>query len=359
MSSSSDSLLDGTIPLNRPIVLIGAGGIVRDAHLPAYRQAGFRMAGIHDLVDDRARALAAEYGIERVFPTLADAASGAPPGAVFDVAVPAAAVPEVLQGLPDGHGVLIQKPMGETIQQARAIREVCRRKKLTGAVNFQLRFAPAVAAARRMIESGRIGEIVDLEARMTVYTPWQMWPFLERTPRVEILYHSVHYVDLIRSFLGDPAGVYAKSTRHPLAPKLASTRSTIILDYGDMLRANIETNHGHAYGPRHQESFIKWEGTRGAVKTRLGVLLDYPRGLPDEFESVEFEDGKPPEWKKQELAGSWFPEAFMRSMASLMAYLDGATDKLPASVEDAYRTMAVVEAAYESNDGGGTRVNYD
>lgn len=210
-----------------------------------------------------------------------------------------------------------------------------------------------------MIESGRIGEIVDLEVRMTVYTPWQMWPFLERTPRVEILYHSIHYVDLIRSFLGDPAGVYAKSMRHPLAPKLASTRSTIILDYGDMVRANIETNHGHAYGPRHQESFIKWEGTRGAVKTRLGVLLDYPRGLPDEFESVELEDGKPPEWKKQELAGAWFPEAFMRSMASLMAYLDGATDKLPASVEDAYRTMAVVEAAYESNDGGGTRVNYD
>src|ERR1022692_4060294 len=53
------------------------------------------------------------------------------------------------------------------------------------------------------------------------------------------------------------------------------------MDYGDMVRANIQTNHGHAYGPKHQESYAKWEGTRGAIKTRLGVLLDYPRGLPD------------------------------------------------------------------------------
>ncbi|MGN6103204.1 MAG: gfo/Idh/MocA family oxidoreductase, partial [Devosia sp.] len=30
----------------RPIVIVGAGGIVGDAHLPAYRLAGFRVAGL-------------------------------------------------------------------------------------------------------------------------------------------------------------------------------------------------------------------------------------------------------------------------------------------------------------------------
>jgi predicted dehydrogenase len=126
-----------------------------------------------------------------------------------------------------------------------------------------------------------------------------------------------------------------------------------------MVRANIQTNHGHQYGPKHQESYAKWEGTRGAIKTRLGVLLDYPRGLPDLFEYVELQEGVPPEWKSLELKGSWFPEAFMRSMASLMSYLDGDSATLPASVEDAFRTMAVVEAAYESMASGGTKVNYE
>ena len=39
----------------RPIVVIGAGGIARDAHLPAYRQAGFAVGGIFDV--DKARAV--------------------------------------------------------------------------------------------------------------------------------------------------------------------------------------------------------------------------------------------------------------------------------------------------------------
>ena len=32
----------------KKIVIIGAGGIVSDAHLPAYKKAGFKVAGIYD-----------------------------------------------------------------------------------------------------------------------------------------------------------------------------------------------------------------------------------------------------------------------------------------------------------------------
>jgi predicted dehydrogenase len=344
--------------LNRPIVIIGAGGIVRDAHLPAYSKAGYVLQGIFDLQPERAEELGRQYGVP-VFRTLEAAAGAASPDAVFDVAVPPSSIEGILRELPDNHGVLIQKPMGETLAQARSIRDICIAKRLVGAVNFQLRFAPPVALARSMVRRGQIGDVIDMEVRMTCYTPWQMWPFLEKTPRVEILNHSIHYIDLVRSFLGDPAGVYALSTRHHLAPKLASTRSTIIMNYGDMVRANIETNHGHAYGPKHQESFVKWEGTKGAIKARLGVMLDYPTGQTDQFEYVLLQDGKSPEWQNVPMEGSWFPEAFMRSMGSLISFLDGSAGRLPASVEDSYRTMAVVEAAYESIAGGGTVVRYD
>jgi predicted dehydrogenase len=77
----------------RPIVSLGAGGIVHDAHLPAYRKAGFQVAGLYDLNLERARALASQFGIERVFPSLESAVNDAPPEAVFDVAVPASVRP--------------------------------------------------------------------------------------------------------------------------------------------------------------------------------------------------------------------------------------------------------------------------
>ncbi len=344
---------------SHPIILIGAGGIVRDAHLPAYQKAGFRVASIFDPNQERAQSVAKSFGIGCVPISLEDAVSGAPSDAVFDVATPPSVFLEVLKQLPDGRGVLIQKPMGESLAQARQIRDLCRAKKLRAAVNFQLRYAPAVRAARNLIAEGRIGQLHDMEVRVTVYTPWHLWTFLEGIPRVEILHHSVHYVDLVRSFLGDPNSVYAKTVKHPKMRKLASTRSNVILDYGDTMRANVTANHGHEYGLRHQESYVKWEGTEGAIKARLGLLMDYPKGVPDEFEYCILEQGKPPEWKPLKIEGSWFPDAFIGTMADLMCFLEGSSPELSGSVEDAYKTMALVEAAYESNDGGGTKISYD
>src|SRR3546814_2374423 len=46
----------------RPIMIIGTGGIVKDAHLPAYRKAGFTVAGLYDHDRARAEALASEWG---------------------------------------------------------------------------------------------------------------------------------------------------------------------------------------------------------------------------------------------------------------------------------------------------------
>jgi len=342
-----------------PIVLIGAGGIVRDAHLPAYRKAGFTVASIFDIVADRAQSAAGAFGIGCVPSSLDDAIRGAPAQAIFDIATPPSAFLEVLSRVPEASGVLIQKPMGENLAHARQIRDLCRARRLKAAVCFQLRFAPAMRAARNLITQGAIGDLHDMEVRVTVYTPWHLWTFLESSPRVEILHHSVHYLDLMRSFLGDPRAVYAKTVKHPKFAKLASTRTNIIMDYGDMVRANITANHGHEYGLRHQESYVKWEGTKGAIRTRLGLLMDYPKGVPDRFEYCILGPGAAPEWEQLELEGSWFPDAFIGMMASLMCFLEGSAAELPTSVEDAYKTMALVEAAYASNDSGGTKVSYD
>jgi predicted dehydrogenase len=340
-------------------VLIGAGGVVRDAHLPAYRLAGFSVVSVHDLDFDRARRLAADFGIPTVSPTLADAVTGAPAGAVFDVAVPASALPSVLSALPDGAPVLIQKPFGENLAQARELLALCRRKQLRAAVNFQLRYAPAVLAARDLIAAGAIGELHDIEVRVTVHMPWHLWTFLEQSPRVEILYHSIHYLDLVRSFAGEPDGIYAKTLKSPLAPRLHSTRTAMILDYGERLRATVTTNHAHDFGLRHQESYIKWEGTRGAIKTQLGLLMDYPRGVRDYLEVCSFDPtaGSPArEWREEPLAGSWFPHAFIGTMAEVMRHADGEAGAPPTRVEDATRTMALVEAAYESSARGATPI---
>lgn len=355
----SDIRQQPTMPKEpRPIVLIGAGGIVHDAHLPAYAKAGFPVSGIYDVDRARAEALASSFGITTVFPSLEAALDQDLDSVVFDVAVPAMALPSVLEELPRGGAVLMQKPMGHDLTQATYIRDLCHAKELTAAVNFQLRFAPFVIAARDLVERGELGELYDIEIRMTVYTPWHLWTFLEGLPRVEILYHSIHYLDAIRSFLGDPNAVQAKTMSHPAVPNLADTRSTVILDYGERVRATVEANHGHRFGLRHQEGLLKLEGAKGAVWVQIGLNMNYPKGEPDRFEYCLLEEGKEPQWRSLELRGSWFPDAFIGSMGSLQAFLEGSAATLPTHFDDAHRTMALVEAAYASSLAGGAHVHY-
>ena len=339
----------------RPIVSIGGGGIVHDAHYPAYRKAGFPVVGIFDVKPERAQFMAETFSVPTVYESLAGAATNAPPEAIFDVAVPAGHIVEVLRQLPDGRAVLIQKPMGDNLSQAREILALCQAKQLTAAINFQMRWAPFIIAARSLIDQGAIGEVHDMEVRVTVYTPWHLWPFLQQVPYAEILYHSIHYIDLVRSFLGDPAGVYAKTVRHPKLLTMQS-RTNMIFDYGDVLRCNVETNHQHEYGLRHQESYVKWEGTKGAIKIKLGLLMNYPTGEPDAFEYCLLEENQAPQWQSVAINGTWFPDAFIGSMASLMRFVDGETDVLPTGVADAFQTMAVADAACRSSDGGATAV---
>ena len=340
----------------RPIVIIGAGGIVRDAHLPAYRLAGFTVHSMCDRTLEKARRLGAEYGVASVTDDLGQLIAAAPLDAVFDIALPAAAFVETLERLPDNATVLIQKPMGDDLEMAKTIRATCHRKNLTAAVNFQLRFCPYVMAARSLIDQDAIGQLHSIEVRVNCYMPWHMWDFLHGAPRVEIQYHSIHYIDMIRAFLGEPTGVHCRTLKHPKMMQLVSVRTICSLDYGDDRMVAIETSHAHEFGRRHQESYVKWEGTHGAILAKMGLLLNYPHGEPDALEYCLLKEGQEPAWQSIELEGSWIPEAFIGPMANLQRFSAGEDDRLLTNVDDVVKTMAVVEACYDSSEHGATPI---
>jgi predicted dehydrogenase len=335
-----------------PITVIGAGAIVRTAHLPAYQRLRLPVAGLFDLRLDTAAEVAKQFGVPIVHRTLSDACrAGEGGGVVFDVAVPGDQVLGVLQCLPEGSAVLIQKPMGENLEMARHIRDMCRDRQLVAATNFQLRFSPNVLALRDLLGRGRLGEIVDIEVRLQVRQPWETWAFMRGLPRLEVLYHSIHYLDTIRMLAGEPQGVYCRAVGHPKLTEYADPRSSIILDYGNRIRCSLTMNHTHVFGEKHRASMLKIEGTAGAALLTLGVNLDYPTGLPDAFELAQ--NGQ---WHPVPLRGSWFTEAFEGPMSNLQRFVAGEDTALVSPVADAIRTMAVVEACYLSSDRGGTPV---
>lgn len=324
-----------------PIVIFGAGSIVSDAHLPAYALAGFAVAGIFDPDLIKAQALAAKAGT-RAFATVAEAVSLGP-GVIYDLAVPPAAIPGLLAQLPEGAVVLIQKPMGSDLTEATEILRICRARNLRAAVNFQLRFAPMSLALKDAIAQGLLGEVVDFDALLALDTPWHLWAFLADLPRVEILLHSIHYLDLIRDILGNPLGIHAKTLGHP-SSTVSNTRSSMILDYGPQTRCALSINHNHSFGRQFQACEFRICGTKGAAYMKLGVNLDYPKGEPDE---LWLNTGAG--WQQVDLQGNWFIAAFVGRMTQVQRFAAGLDPTLQGSVEDAWHTMALVEAAYESS----------
>ena len=326
-----------------PIVLIGTGGIANDAHLPAYAKAGFPVAGVFDLDTEKARATAQRWRIERVFRSV-DEAVAAVPGCVFDVAAPPVAHEAILAALPVGAAVLIQKPLGIDLRQATAIRAICRARRLAAAVNFQLRFSPMMLAVADALERGLLGRLLDIEVHLSLRTPWELFPHLMSNPRVEIVSHSIHYLDTIRALAGEPRQVLARTYRFP-GSGLPDTRTSAILDYGDELRVTLSINHHHDFGRRFQDATFRVEGDQGAALVKLGLLLDYPHGEPDELWIAP--RGGP--WQAVQLEGRWFPDAFIGTMSNLQRFAAGEDDVLKTSVEDAWLTMALVESCYQSS----------
>lgn len=339
----------------KPVVIIGAGGIIRDAHLPAYQKADILVQGVTDLDEARAESLAADHAIPQVHKALRDAVAAHGTDVVYDIATPPHVIADILPDLPDGAAVLIQKPMGADQTQARAIRQICRDKKLKAAVNFQLRFSPMMMAAKDAIEKGLIGELLEIEVHLNIFTPWSLFPFLIPMERVEIAVHSIHYLDTIRALAGNPQGVFARSIGDPRAKDFAQTRTSVMLDYGDRLRGLMSINHNHQCGRKFQSAWFRIEGTEGSMMVKLGVCFDYPNGEADELWLCR--NGA--EWEQIPLEGSWFIDAFMGTMRNVQRFDAGEDDRLYASVEDAYETMALVEACFQSMKVPGTALEID
>lgn len=267
------------------IIMIGAGAIVTLGHLPAYKLAGFPVKGIFDIDRKRAVHVAKQWNIPRVYDTLTEACASSPgENLIFDLAVPSIQIVPVLQQIPRNSHALIQKPMGERLVDSQAIVAMCKERNIRGSVNFQLRYAPYILALKDAIRRGWLGDrIVTVEVHVNDHMPWTSWLFLATALRLELTYHSVHYVDLVRDLLAphDPSALHCRTSRHAVMPHLTPVRSSYSFEYqhDPMLYVNIYTNHHHRWGTKHAQSYVLVEGTGGAAKAQIGDNLAYGQDI--------------------------------------------------------------------------------
>jgi predicted dehydrogenase len=325
------------------IGIVGCGGIVNYAHLPAYRAHGLDVRACYDLDRARAEQTAGDHGIPTVAAgldeLLADDAIQ-----ILDIAVTPSAQTEIaLRAIAAGKHLLCQKPLASAYADAVRVVEAARRAGVKLAVNQQMRWDAGIRVSRQLIDQGALGEPADARIEVSVSTPWHLWPWIARSERLEVMYHSIHYLDSLRYLFGDPVRVSAVHYRWPGQPETGETRTTTILDYGPDRKAIVDVNH-HNWSDDAYAVF-RFLGTDGIIKGTLGLLYDYPTGRVDTLAYQA--KAELPRWHDVPLSTRWIPDAFIGPMASLMQAIQ--IDGEPVtSGADNLGTLRLVFAAYRS-----------
>lgn len=323
--------------------VVGAGAIVAVAHLPAYQRAGIEVHGITDLDASKAARLGERFAIpvaSGLDELLAD-----PRIDVIDIAVHPSAQPKIADAaLRAGKHVLAQKPLAQDSATAAELVALAAASRRSLVANHQMRYGEGMAASRAMVEAGWVGEPTAVLFDVNISTDWGAWPWLLTSPRLDLMYHSIHYFDSIRALFGTPQRVFCAAARRPGQQASAETRTMTTLLYPDGRRAHVNVNHENISGD--YEARFRIDGSAGSIRGTIGLLYDYPHGRPDTVEvnsAVLPTDG----WLSYPVTTRWIPDAFAGPMRALLAEVADGTPA-PTTGADALETLWVVEACYAS-----------
>lgn len=325
------------------IAFIGCGGIVNYGHIPAYKAHGFNMIGGYDINPEAAWKTVQEHGLQRVYETLDDVLND-PSIQIVDIATMAwdrHAI--VAKASAAGKHMLCQKPLSDKYPEAVEMADVAQRAGLKIAVHQQFRWSSLIRSVRCLLSEGWVGKVLDVQVQVSIHTPWHMWPWIASQPRLEVLYHSIHYLDSLRFLFGEPAVVTSRHTRHPSQQAKGDTKTVTVWDYENGLQILVAICH-FDWSPGLYSVF-RVLGTDGLIEGTIGTNYDYPDGRSD---TIKFTSRSNPERNfSVVLPGKWIPDAFYGPMASLMEAIQ--TDGEPlTSARDNLGTLRVVEAAYRS-----------
>jgi predicted dehydrogenase len=262
-----------------------------------------------------------------------------------------------LAALAAGKPVLCEKPLGATLDEARALRDAAEEAGVANAVGFNYRYVPAVALARETVDAGRLGEL--RHYRALYLQDYQVAGGQARSSGgAGAVLDYVHLVDLLRFLVGEPQAVTARTASFVSD---VDDAYAAILELGDGAIATLEASRvASGWKGRHR---IELNGSDGSIwwdmedPNRLHVFL-----FADERERLGgFRDIVVTQPDHPFLAQWWPPghvlgweHSFVHQWRDFLSAVveDRAVPERQASFEDGYRAAILCEAIHRSGREG-------
>jgi predicted dehydrogenase len=290
------------------IGLIGCGGISA-LHLAAYRDAGYRVLALCDLVAERAHERQAEF-----FPgakVVVDHRDllAMPDIEVVDIATHVEVRPPIVEAaLRAGKHVLSQKPFVRSLAEGRRLCAVADEVGRILAVNQNGRWAPHFSYLRHAVAAGLVGTLTS--ADFAVYWPHDRIvadsPQFATMPDLILYDFGIHWFDLVATLFaghGTARGVTAVVGTRAGQVIPVPTQAQVLIDYDDAQASLLFRGSS----PWAESGAYRVEGTAGAL-VHSGRSL----GGPDVVHTDARGD------RPATLEGTWFANGMHGTMGELL-----------------------------------------
>jgi|SRR5579862_5529837 len=324
------------------IALIGCGGISQ-WHLRAYRQAGYRVLALCDLVRERALARQEEFYPQAAIHTDYRKVLEHNEIQVVDVAThPAERLSIIEAALDAGKHVLSQKPFVLDLDEGSRLVEIATRRGVRLAVNQNGRWAPHFSYIREAVRAGLIGDLTSVHVGVHWDHTWTAGTPFEDIDDLVLYDFAIHWFDFAATLLEDSPmrRVMATRTRargqKPRPPLLAQA----LLEF-EGGQASFVFDAQVTHGPL-DHTYVA--GTKGSIRST-------GPSLGEQTVTLTTADGA----TGPKLVGSWFPTGFHGTMAELLCAIEEGREPRNSAANN-LRSLALCFAAIASAHDGVAKV---
>ncbi len=252
------------------IGIVGTGNWARGFWREARESKQVRLVACWNRTRERAEKFAEEFGGE-VCSSLEELAARDDIAAVANFAANAYRMEPTRVAAEAGKHVFVDKPIANTIEEGAAMMKVCREAGVKLMVGHSSRYGAEARALKRILDSGRLGELVMVEVNSSHSggtrlsdDKWR-WHW-EEAPGGPLMQLSVHTFDTLHYLVGPTKRVTALCTKDLLPSEIEDVFLTL-LEFENGLLAYVGTNY--VAPPVH---FARFYGRKENVYAERGKL---------------------------------------------------------------------------------------
>jgi predicted dehydrogenase len=262
-------------------VMVGCGGITRSWLTPMQSMDNVEVVGMVDIVEASARARAEEYklGNAVIGTDLEEVLQQTRPEVVFNCTIPEAHAPVTIQALEFGCHVLQEKPLADSMENARRMIAVAEREDRILAVIQNRRYDANIRRVKHLVGAREVGPLTT--ANCDFYLGAHFGGFRDHMAHVLLLDMAIHTFDAARLITGaNPVSVYCKEwnpagswyDRDASAVAIFEMTDGLIYTYrGSWCSEGLNTTWECDWRLIGQSGSIHWDGATGIEAERVSA----------------------------------------------------------------------------------------